>query len=62
VAARDTQRPNIVFRFSMPKEYKLVLERARELYRPNIPNEKLMAIQAIENWIHPPSYSVGNED
>jgi len=44
------------------KEYLLVLEKARELYRPNIPAEILKAIREIERWIYPNEYhSVGEE-
>ena len=47
---------------SVLKEYLGVLERARELYRPNIQGDILTAIRQIEHWLYPPSHQLHPED
>lgn len=45
------------------REHLSVLKNARDLYRRDtIPVEILIAIQEIERWLFPPSYTVGEEE
>ena len=44
-------------------EYLVILENARELFRPNIPDDILKAIRVIEHCLYPAKYhSVGDKD
>jgi hypothetical protein len=58
ISERDKHQPEKEVIISVLNEYLLLLESARELYRPNIPEEILNAIQEIENWLHPNSYRI----